>query len=131
MINQKLQEGDVIYTNCIGNELCYHLGIVYKKGDSVFVFHNAPTNVNKFGGTVVYEPLKEYLNGRTISKVVRTGTKNKNILEVSRKCRDEVWDSFFFNCEDFIVEIVEGERKSDIRDMWKIGAFGLALMSIY
>ena len=130
-IADKLQEGDVIYTNCIGNELCYHLGIVYKTKNSVFVFHNAPTNNNKFGGTVTYETLKEFMKGRDIKKIARTGVKNKRILAVSKRCRDEVWDSFFFNCEDYIVEIVEGERKSDLRDIWKLSAFGLALMSIY
>jgi hypothetical protein len=127
----KLKEGDVIYTNCVGNELCYHLGIVYKKYEDIFVFHNAPTNNNKFGGTIVYERLDEYLKSREIYRIVSTNAKNKDILRVSKKCKREVWDSLFFNCEDYVVEIVEGERKSDIRDTWKIGALGFALISLY
>jgi orotate phosphoribosyltransferase len=55
LLENKLCEGDVLYTNCIGNELCYHLGIVYQKGDTKFIFHNAPTNNNRFGGTVIFE----------------------------------------------------------------------------
>lgn len=126
-----LEEGDVIYSNCIGNELCYHLGIVYKKGNLKFVFHNAPTNSNQFGGTVIYEKAEDYLKGRDIYKVVKTNVKNADILKVSKKCRSEVWDTFFFNCEDYVVEIVEGERNSDLRDMWRISAFGIALISVF
>jgi hypothetical protein len=127
----KLKEGDVIYTNCIGNELCYHLGIVYQKGAKKYVFHNAPTNSNKFGGTVVYEKLEDFVKGREIKNVIRTTAKNKDIIRVTRNCKREIWDTFFFNCEDYVVEIVEGERKSDLRDAWKIGALGVALISMY
>lgn len=126
-----LYEGDVIYTNCIGNELCYHLGIVYKKGNKHFVFHNAPTNSNKFGGTVVYEKLSDFLKERDVFKIVSTKATNKDILRVTRKCKKEIWDSLFFNCEDYVVEIVEGERRSNLRDGWKISALGLALISLY
>jgi len=129
-IFETLTEGDVIYTNCIGNELCYHIGIVYEKSGVKYVFHNAPTNSNRFGGTVIYEKLEEFVKGREIYKVVKTIAKNSDILRVSKKCRSEVWDSFFFNCEDYVVEIVEGERRSDLRDMWRIGAFGIALISV-
>ena len=125
-----LEEGDVIYSNCIGNELCYHLGIVYEKNGVKYVFHNAPTNSNRFGGTVIYEKAEDYLKDRDIYNVVRTNVKNEDILKVSKKCRSEVWDSFFFNCEDYVVEIVEGERQSDLREMWRIGAFGVALLSV-
>lgn len=128
---ERLKEGDVIYTNCIGNHLCYHLGIVYHKGKHKYIFHNAPTNNNKFGGTIVSEKFEDFVKGREIMKVIRTNAKNEDILKVSRRCKREVWDTFFFNCEDFVVEIVEGERRSDLRDAWKIGALGLAFISLY
>jgi len=129
-ILEKVKEGDVIYTNCIGTQLCYHIGIVYEKGNNKYVFHNAPTHKNRFGGTVIYERIEDFVKGRDINKIVRTGVKNKEILKVTKKCRSEVWDSFFFNCEDYVVEIVEGERKSDLRDVWRIGALGVALISL-
>ena len=128
---EKLKEGDVIYTNCIGNHLCYHLGIVYKKGEKKYVFHNAPTNNNKFGGTIVSEKYEDFIKDRYILKIVKTRATNKDILRVSKINKSEVWDSLFFNCEDFIVEIVEGERKSDLRDAYKIGALGIALITLY
>lgn len=128
---EKLKEGDVIYTNCIGNQLCYHLGIVYTKGEKKYVFHNAPTNNNKFGGTIVSEKYEDFMKDRYILKIVKTRATNKDILKVSKINKTEVWDSLFFNCEDYIVEIVEGERKSDLRDAYKIGALGLALITLY
>jgi hypothetical protein len=128
---EKLKEGAVIYTNCIGNQLCYHLGIVYKKGEKIYVFHNAPTNNNKFGGTIVSEKYEIFIKERYILKIVKTRATNKDILKVSKRNKTEVWDSLFFNCEDYIVEIVEGERKSDLRDAYKIGALGLALITLY
>jgi len=128
---EKLKEGDVIYTNCVGNQLCYHLGIVYTKGEKKYVFHNAPTNNNKFGGTIVSEKYEDFIKNRYILKIVKTRATNKDILKVSKKNKTEVWDSLFFNCEDYVVEIVEGERKSDSRDAYKIGALGLALITLY
>jgi len=125
-----ITQGDVIYSNCIGNELCYHLGIVYEKNGVKYVFHNAPTNSNRFGGTVIYEHIDDYLKDRFIFEVVKTNAKNEDILRVSKNCRSEVWDSFTFNCEDYVVEVVQGERQSDLRDIWRLSAFGLALISV-
>ena len=131
MILEKIEEGDVIYSNCVGHELCYHLGIVYQKGNRKFVFHNAPTNNNKFGGTIIYEKAEDYLKGRDIIKIAKTTATNNDIIRISRENRSEVWDSFSFNCEDYVVEIVEGERNSNLRDAWKISALGLALITLY
>jgi len=131
MILEKIEEGDVIYSNCVGHELCYHLGIVYQKGNRKFVFHNAPTNNNKFGGTIIYEKAEDYLKGRDIIKIAKTTATNNDIIRVSRENRSEVWDSMSFNCEDYVVEIVEGERNSNLRDAWKISALGLALITLY
>jgi hypothetical protein len=30
----------------------------------------------------------------------------------------------FFNCEDFVLEIVDGKRRSDHREVWKLVALG-------
>lgn len=128
MLPEKVREGDVIYSNCDGHELCYHTGIVYSKGNKKYVFHNAPTNQNKYGGTIVSESLDKYVKNREIYRIVSTGVKNDEILSVVRRNRTEVWDSLLFNCEDFVTEIVEGGRTSDIRDAWSIIAIGAALM---
>ena len=130
IIKEKLKEGDVIFTNCVSNQLCYHLGIVYAKGNKKYVFHNDPSNMNKYGGTIVSEPIEVYKKSRDILKIVRTNAKNEDILNVTRKYKDETWDTFHFNCEDYVTEIVQGERQSDIRDAYKVVALSIALMLI-
>lgn len=127
----RIKEGDVIYTNCVGNHLCYHLGIVYQKGDKKYIFHNAPINSNKYGGTIVSEKFEDFIKGREVVKILKTYATNEDILKVTRECKREVWDTFLFNCEDYVVQIVEGERKSDLRDAYKISILGVALLSLY
>ena len=124
----KLKEGDVIYTNCDNYILCYHLGIVYSKDDKKYVFHNAPNQMNKYGGTIISESAETYLKNREIYRVVSTSVSNEKILHTTNLNKTQVWDSLIFNCEDFISEIVEGERNSDIRDAWTIIAIGAAIM---
>jgi hypothetical protein len=34
----------------------------------------------------------------------------------------------FFNCEDFVLEIVDGKRRSDLRDVWKLIALGASTL---
>jgi hypothetical protein len=86
--------------------------------------------MNKYGGTIVSEPIEVYKKNRDILKIVRTNVKNQDILNVTRKYKDETWDTFHFNCEDYITEIVQGERESDIRDAYKVVALSIALMLI-
>lgn len=128
MLVDKLKEGDVIYSSCDGHDLCYHLGIVYSKGDKKYVFHNAPTQINKYGGTIISEKAEAYLKNREVYRIVSTRVSNEKILQATKYNRTQVWDSLLFNCEDFISEIVEGERNSDIRDAWTIVAIGAAIM---
>lgn len=71
------------------------------------------------------------MNGREAMKIVRSKVKNQRILEIAREHKTEVWDEFFFNCEDFVLEVAEGHRRSNIRDAWKIAALGITLMTIY
>ena len=130
MTFDKLKEGDVIFTNCVDVDLCYHVGIVYKKNNRTFVFHNCPENMNKYGGSVVCEPIHNYKKRRELYKVVHTNIKNQRILDVTRKLKYDIWDSMYFNCEDFISEIVQDERESDIRDAYKIAALSFGLLLI-
>jgi hypothetical protein len=125
----RLTTGDVIYTSCVGLPFCYHLGIVVETGNTKRIFHNSPYIKNKYGGSVCAQNYDDFVRERRIVKVYRTNTKKERILQVSNKCRREVWDTFFFNCEDYILEIVEGHRRSDLRDAWKLGA--LAIIGYY
>jgi hypothetical protein len=125
---ENLKTGDVIYTSCVNVPFCYHLGIVYDDGKKKRIFHNSPYIKNKHGGSVCLEEYEEFMKERELLKIVRTNTHPKRILEVSHKNKKEIWDTFFFNCEDFIQEIVDGNRNSDIRDAWRIAALGILLI---
>lgn len=120
----KLNEGDVIYTTCTNYTLCYHVGIVYFHGKKKMVYHNDPSNKNRYGGTLCAESYEKFMKGRIFQKIVRTNAKNSDIIKVCKKHKYERWDSMFFNCEDFVLEVVEGHRRSDLRDVWKLIALG-------
>ena len=128
LIEEKLREGDVIYTNCEDYHVCYHVGIVYYDGTKKLIYHNQPSNRNKFGGSLCCEPYADFIKGRMVTKIIRSNAKNEDILRVARKCRSEVYDTMFFNCEDFVLEVVDGKRRSDIRDAYKIAALGALIL---
>lgn len=125
---EKRNEGDIIYASCSDYQLCYHLGIVYNDGKKKLVYHNDPSNKNKYGGTVCAQNYEDFIKNRIVQKVIRTNSKNEDILRVARKCRRERWDSLFFNCEDFVLEVVEGHRRSNLRDVWKLVALGVTTL---
>lgn len=124
----KLNTGDIIYTSCADFPVCYHLGIVVDHGSEKKIYHNSPENKNKFGGSVVSESYENFTKNRQVLKVVESKTSKDRILEVTKKCRDEQWDTFFFNCEDYVLEIVDGHRRSDLRDTFKIAALGILII---
>jgi hypothetical protein len=128
MIIDRLGEGHIIYTNCTNFQFCYHVGIVYDDGNKKLVYHNDPYIKNRYGGNVCAEKYENFMKNRNVLKTIRTHVTNDDIMRVARKCRNEKYDTFFFNCEDFVLEIVEGNRRSDIRDAYKIAALGLALI---
>lgn len=123
-----LKEGDVIYTSCRDFGLCHHLGIVQTKNGKKYIYHNSPEKRNKYGGSVVCETYEDFTREREVIKKVSTIAKNKEILYYASKNKYEVWDSIFFNCEDFVTEIVEGKRNSEIREVWKICALSCLLI---
>jgi hypothetical protein len=125
---EKLNEGDIIYTTCTDYALCYHVGIVYFDGNKRLIYHNDPANKNRYGGTICAEKYEKFMKGRVVQKIMRTGATNYKILKVARKCKRERWDSLFFNCEDFVLEVVEGHRRSDLRDVWKLAALGTSTL---
>jgi len=121
---EKLNEGDVIYTSCSNFTLCYHLGIVYSDGKKKMIYHNDPSNKNRYGGTLCAESYEKFMKGRILQKVLRTNVKNSDIIKVCKKHKYERYDSLLFNCEDFVLEVVEGHRRSDLRDVFKLVALG-------
>ena len=130
-VKDRLATGDVIYTTCNGLLFCNHLGIVViGSGGNVKVFHNSPFIKNKYGGSICSESYESFMGGSEITKIVRTKTTKDNILKISRQHKRNIYNSFVFNCEDYIIKIVDGEMKSDFRDAWKIGALSIIGLSL-
>ena len=126
----RLITGDVIYISCVGVPFCYHPGIVLDDGKKKRIYHNSPYMKNKYGGNVCCETYENFMNESEILKIVRTNVSSEQIIKASRKCKKEAWSTFFFNCEDYILEVVEGKRRSDLRDAWKISALGIAIIKL-
>jgi len=122
-----LKTGDVIYASCVDVLFCYHLGIVVDG----LVYHNSPYNKNKYGGSVCVETYDEFMKGRELFKIVATHVTKEEIIKATRKCRRDVWDELFFNCEDYIIQVVEKRRDSDIRNAIKLAALGIIVLSFW
>jgi len=124
----RLKTGDILYTSCADFPVCYHLGIVVEDERGKRIYHNSPENRNRYGGSVVCESYETFTKYRQVLKVIESKVSKEKIIEVSRKCKKEHWDTFFFNCEDFVLEIVDGHRRSDLRDTFKIAALGILII---
>jgi hypothetical protein len=127
-LTDKLKTGDILYVSCADFPLCYHLGIIVKDNGNLLIYHNCPENKNRFGGSVVCEKYETFTKNRQVIKVIESKVSKEKIIEVSRKCKKEIWDTFFFNCEDYVLEIVDGHRRSDLRDVFKIAALGILII---
>lgn len=122
----KLKTGDVIFTSCSNAQMCYHIGIVCIENGIKKVFHNAPSITNRWGGNVCSETWNEFMKGSYVYKVVRTNINKDRIYQVARTHKREGWHELFFNCEDFVLEVITGKRRSNQRDILKIILLGLA-----
>ena len=124
----RLKTGDILYTSCGDYPICYHLGIVVSDENGKRVYHNSPENKNRFGGSIVCEKYEAFTKNRQVLKVIESNVSKEKIIGVSRDCKKETWDTFFFNCEDFVLQIVDGHRRSDLRDTFKIAALGILII---
>lgn len=127
-LTDKLKTGDILYVSCADFPLCYHLGIAVKDENGLKIYHNNSDNRNKYGGSLVYQDYEAFTNKRQLIKVIESGVTKEQILYITRKYKTEVYDTFFFNCEDYVLEIVDGHRRSDLRDTFKIAALGILII---
>ena len=72
---ERRNEGDIIYASCSDYQLCYHVGIVYNDGKKKLVYHNDPSNKNKYGGTICAQKYEDFIKNRIVQKVDRKSTR--------------------------------------------------------
>ena len=116
----KLKSGDVIFTTCHNIPLCYHLGIVIFEDGLPIVYNNTPNKKNKFGGNIVAEPLNEFFKNRKFIKIDSIGICPNYVREYSYQNRLEKWNALYFNCEDYVNDIIHCQRKSKLRNTWQL-----------
>ena len=115
-MNMELQTGDIIKTTCHKIPLCYHLAIVYVENGTVYVFNNAPSVQNKYGGNIVFQSLDEFIgtgvDERKMLDVYSSPLNESQILEYTNKNKKRKWDDIVFNCESYVNEMFKNGEES-------------------
>lgn len=115
-----LNDGDIIYTSCIGIPLCHHVGIVVFESGYPIIYNNSPRAKNRFGGNIVAQPITEFMKGRTFIKTVSAPNCSDVVRKYSYEKRYERWNALSFNCEDYVNDVMYCSRKSQLRNTWQL-----------
>jgi len=108
-IVSKLQTGDLLKVSTDTLSIVYHYGIVDKSKDGLFIYHNHPDKVNSVGGNVVRESLENWIKGRDILGVEKTGMDISDIEAMYASLKKEKYNFLHFNCEH-VVNFAKGNN---------------------
>lgn len=119
MKNISLQPGDVVYMTCTDILICYHIGIVVRDNGELCMYHNTPSKKNQYGGNIVCQPLDSVLKERKVLNVVKCALDCPDFIkQYSWDNRFRKWDTFKYNCEDYVNDIWRCQRGSVLRTIW-------------
>lgn len=104
--------GDILKASVNSLPIIIHWGIVSVEGSEILVYHNTPMETNVVGGSVVHEPLNDWLSERTVVDVIPSALTTKQIQNYANSVAYQPFDLVNFNCEHFISEITTGESYS-------------------
>jgi hypothetical protein len=91
-----------------------HLGIVAVE-DGVFVVYDLhPDNKNNKMGGLDKRPLDEYLKGKNLIGIYHTGATTGRIQAVAKKCWSGKYNTYHFNCQQFIDYVTYKQVSSDV-----------------
>lgn len=114
-----IQEGDIVYLTCSDILICYHLGIAVVENGRLCLYHNTPSLKNRFGGNIVCQPIEDVLKQRKVLGVKKGGANCPDVVrQYAWDNRQRAWNTFSFNCEDFVTEILKCRRGSMLRTVW-------------
>lgn len=111
-----------------------HLGIVAVEDGEFIVYDLHPDNKNNAQGSLDKRPIDEYLKGRNLIGIYHTGATTARIQAVAKKCWKGKYDSYHFNCQQFIDYVTHKEISSDVYNYFSgkilmiAGVAGLALI---
>ncbi len=111
-MNKKIKPGDIITTSARNNANFTHAGLVVNEEGKLMVVHNAPGNLNKFGGSIATEDIEAYLLGRELLSIEPTGMSEAAIQERVDALKHKKFSLVNFNCEHFVNFITRGKPVS-------------------
>jgi hypothetical protein len=124
-----LCDGDVLLTTCANLRIpCWHPAIILIENGAAYAYNNTPVATNSFGGNVVRQPLDEFLKNRRILRLVKADLDADFVREYSYGLRFERWNAASFNCEDYVNEVMTGQRYSELRNNYIVA--GLVAMAL-
>ena len=99
-----LRPGDVLIVTT-NISIVKHVGVCVVIHESMYVLHNSPSKINKFGGNVVLEQIDVFMQDRNVLQIIQTNCTSKYLLEKSLPYIYNRWDAKIFNCENFINDV--------------------------
>jgi hypothetical protein len=101
--------GDIIKTTC-HIPMCFHLAVIYVIDDKVYVFNNAPSKSNVFGGNIVFQPIEEFLSDRRLIETYSSPLTERDILNYTNTNKKRKWDDINYNCETYVNEMMGKDK---------------------
>lgn len=119
MIDNKItmEEGTILRRKC-PFPLITHVGILIYNDGKPTVYHNTAIKKNEYGGNIVAMPLEEFLAIGDLISTTPTKVDPIFVRKHAFNLRFKKYSALFYNCEDFINELVTGSKGSGQRRKW-------------
>jgi len=122
-----MKEGTIIRRTC-PFPLIIHTGITLVENDQILVCHNTGIKNNQFGGSIIIEPISDFLKLGRITSTKETDISTTQIKLFYEEKKLIRYSALTYNCEDFINELSRGKKGSIQRNIWSIGTVSLVLL---
>ncbi|MDQ6482347.1 hypothetical protein [Dyadobacter sp. LHD-138] len=121
MGEQNLKTGSIIIGTSEILPFIQHVGVILVNSpNNILVYHNSPTKTNPFGGSVIAEPLKEWIAVRSVIEVKETMLSKAEIEQGYENMKYLKFNLLNFNCEHFVTGLVYHEPSSKQLQFWGI-----------
>jgi hypothetical protein len=122
------QTGDIIIAKVHGKPY-NHLAIIVIRNNETVIYHNTPSNINEYGGSIIKDTVENFCKTRTIIKVIHNNLTADYIENKVMLLKMEKFNLFHFNCEHFVYGLL-GKSNSPQMELLYIASF-ISVFSIY
>jgi len=123
----QFDEGSILRRKC-PFPLITHVGILLYNEEGPTVYHNTAIKKNEFGGNIVAMPLEEFLSIGDLISSTPCSIDPNFVRAFAHELRFKKYNALFYNCEDFINDILFGKKGSRQRRKW-MTIFGVSTIS--